>query len=185
MKSSGNVCTSDHCTILWKQRHHFSNNGPYSQSYGFSSSHVWMWELDQEDGWALKNLWFWNVVLEKTLESPLDYKEIQPVHPKGNSVMLIQFNLSIFFFLVVLFPRNTPSVAYENKPWIFIGRTDVEAEAPIIWPCNAKSWLIGKDWCWERLKAGGEGDDQGWDGWMTSPTQWTHIWTNSRKWITG
>ena len=90
-----------------------------------------------------------------------------------------------FFFLVVLFPRNTPSVAYENKPWIFIGRTDVEAEAPIIWPCNAKSWLIGKDWCWERLKAGGEGDDQGWDGWMTSPTQWTHIWTNSRKWITG
>ena len=98
-----------------KQRHYFANKGPSSQSYGFSSSHVWMWDLDQEDGWALKNLWFWNVVLEKTLESPLDSKEIKPVNPKG------------------------------NQPWILIGRTDAEAEAPIIWPCDVKSQLIGKD----------------------------------------
>ena len=89
--------------------------GPYSQSYGFSSSHVWMWELDYKESWALKNWCFWTVVLEKTLEGPLDWKEIQPVNPKG------------------------------NQPWIFIGRTDAEAEAPILWPPHEKSWLIGKD----------------------------------------
>ena len=91
------------------------NKGPSSQSYGFSSSHVWMWELNYKESWALKDWCFWTVVLEKTLESPLDYKEIQPLHPKGD-----QF-------------------------WIFIGRTDVEAEAPILWPPLAKSWLTGKD----------------------------------------
>ena len=133
-----------------KQRHHFSNNGTYSQSYGFSSN-VWMWELDHEDSWAPNNWWFWYVVLEKTLESPLDCKEIKPVHPKV------------------------------SKPWIFIGRIDAEAEAPIRWPADAKRWLFGKDWCWERLKAGGEGDGQGWNGWMTSPTRWTCIWTNSGR----
>ena len=95
-----------------KQRHHFANKGLSSQSYGFSSSHVWMWELDHKEGWALKNWCFWTVVLEKTLESPLDSK-IKPVNPKG------------------------------NQPWIFIGRTD--AEAPIIWPPDAKSRLTGKD----------------------------------------
>ena len=105
-----------------KQRHHFPNKGPYSQSYGFSSSHVWMWELDYKEGWAPKNWCFWTVVLEKTLESPLDCKEIQPVDPKGDHF------------------------------WVFFGRTDVEAETPILWPCDAKSWLIwkdpdvGKDW---------------------------------------
>ena len=88
---------------------------PLDESYGFSSSHVWMWELDYKESWVLKNWCFWTVVLEKTLESPLDCKEIQPVHPKGN-----QF-------------------------WIFIGRTDAEAETPILWPPHAKSWLIGKD----------------------------------------
>jgi len=98
-----------------KQRHHFANKGPSSQSYGFSSSHVWMWELDHKESWALKNWCFWTVVLEKTLESPLDCKEIQPVNPK------------------------------ENQPWIFIGRTDAEAEALILWPPDAKSWPIGKD----------------------------------------
>ena len=82
---------------------------------GFSSGHVWMWELDCEESWALKNWCFWTVVLEKTLESPLDCEEIQPVHPKG----------------------------YQS--WVFIGRTDVEAETPILWPPDAKSWLIGKD----------------------------------------
>ena len=86
-----------------------------SQSYSFSSSHVWMWELDYKESWAPKNWCYWTVVLEKTLESPLDCKEIQPVHPKG------------------------------NQSWIFIGRTDAEAEIPILWPPDVKNWLIGKD----------------------------------------
>ena len=97
-----------------KQRHYFANKGSSSQSYGFYSSHVWMWELDHNEGWMPKNCCFWTVVLEKTLESPLDCKEIQPVNPKG------------------------------NQSWIFIGRTDAEAEAPILWPPDAKSQLIGK-----------------------------------------
>ena len=105
-----------------KQRHHFAHKGPSSQSYGFSSSHVRMWELDYKESWELKNWYFGTVVLEKTLESPLDCKRIQPVHPKG------------------------------NQSWIFIGRTDAEAETPILWPSDVKSWLIwkdpdaGKDW---------------------------------------
>ena len=98
-----------------KQRHLFANKCPSSQSYGFSSSHVWMWELDHKESWAPKNWCFWTVVLEKTLESPLDSKEIQPVHPKG------------------------------NQSWIFIGRTDAEAETSIFWPPDVKNWLIGKD----------------------------------------
>ena len=105
-----------------KQRHYFANKGPSSQGYSFSSSHVWMWELDYKESWALKNWCFWTVVLEKTLESPLDWKQVQPVHPKG------------------------------DQSWIFIGRTDAEAETVILWPPNVKSWLIwknpdaGKDW---------------------------------------
>ena len=98
-----------------KQRHHFANKGPSSQGYGFSSSHVWIWELDYKESWAPKNWCFWTVVLEKTLESPLDCKEIQPVHPKG------------------------------DQSWEFIGRTNVEAETPILWPPDVKSWLTGKD----------------------------------------
>ena len=98
-----------------KQRHHFADKGPSSQSYGFSSSHVQMWELDHKESWVPKNWCFWAVVLEKTLESVLDCKEIQPVHPKG------------------------------NQSWIFIGRTDAEAETPILWPPEVKSWFIGKD----------------------------------------
>ena len=97
-----------------KQRHYFANKGPSSQGYGFSSGHVWMWDLDYKESWTPNNWCFWTVVL-KTLESPLDCKEIQPVHPKGD-----QF-------------------------WVFIGRTDVEAKTPILWPPDAKSWLIGKD----------------------------------------
>ena len=93
----------------------FTNKGSYSQSYGFSSSHVWMWELEHKESWVPKNWCFWTVVLEKTLESPLDCKEIQPVHPKW------------------------------NQSWIFIVKTDVEAETPILWPPDAKKWLIGKD----------------------------------------
>ena len=98
-----------------KQRYYFSNKGPSSQSYGFSSSHVWMWELDHKESWALKNWCFWIVVLEKTLESPLDCKEVKPVNPKG------------------------------NQPCIFTGRTDAEAEAPIHWTPDGKNWLIEKD----------------------------------------
>ena len=93
----------------------FANKGPFSQSYAFSSSHVWMWELDYRESWAPKNWCFWTIVLEKTLESLLDCKEIQPVHPKG------------------------------NQSWIFTGRTDPEAKSPILWLPDAKNWLIGKD----------------------------------------
>ena len=98
-----------------KQRHYYVNKGPSSQGYGFSSSHVWMRELDYKESWAQKNWCSWTVVLEKTLESPLDCKEIQAVYPKG------------------------------DQSWVFIGRTDVEAETPILWPSDAKSWLIWKD----------------------------------------
>ena len=100
---------------IQKQRHYFANKGLSSQGYGFSSSHVWMWDLDYKESWAQKNWSFWTVVLEKTLGRPLDCKEIQPVHPKG------------------------------DQSWVFIGRTDVEAETPIFWPPHAKSWLIWKD----------------------------------------
>ena len=97
-----------------KQRHYFVNKGPSSQGYGFSSSYVWVWEVDYKESWAPKNWCFWAVVLEKTLESPLDCKEIQAVHPK------------------------------EGQSWMFIGRTDVEAETPKFWPSDAKIWLIWK-----------------------------------------
>ena len=109
-----------------KQRHCFANKSPSSQSHGFSSSHVWMWELDYKQNWVPKNWCFWTVVLEKTLESPLDFKEIQPVNLKG------------------------------NQSWIFIWRTDTAAETPILWPLDVKNWLIwkdpdaGKDWKWEE-----------------------------------
>ena len=93
----------------------FADKDPSSQSYGFSSSHVWMWELDYKESWAPKNWCFWTVMLEKTLESPLDCKEIQPVHPKG------------------------------HQSWIFIGRTDAEAVTPILWPPDAKNWIIWKE----------------------------------------
>ena len=97
------------------QRHYFANKGSSSQSCNFSSSYVWMWELDYKESWAQKNWCFWTVVLEKSLESPLACKETQPVHPKG------------------------------DQSWVFIVRTDAEAETPILWPFHAKSWLIGKD----------------------------------------
>ena len=120
-----------------KCRHDFVNDSPPRQGYGFSSSHVWMWELDYKESWAPKNRCFWIVVLEKTLESPLDCKEIQPVHPKG------------------------------DQSWVFIGRTDAEAETPILWPPDAKSWLIwkdpdvGKDW---RREEKGTTKDERLDG---------------------
>ena len=122
-----------------KQRHYFANKFPSSQSYRFSSSHVWMWKLDRKESWALKNWCFWTVVLEKTFESPLDSKGIQSVNLKG------------------------------NQSWIFIG---------MIWSWSSKTlatWCeelthLKRLWCWERLKARGEGDDRGRDGWMALPT---------------
>ena len=98
--------------------------GLSSQGYGFSSGHVWMWQLDYKESWALKNWCFWTVVLEKTLESPLDCKEIQPVHPKGD-----HWKMKVF----------------QWTSWVFIGRTDAEAKTPILWPPHVKSWLVGKD----------------------------------------
>ena len=111
-----------------KQRHYFADKGVSSQSYDFSSSHVWMWELDYKESWEPKNWCFRTVVLEKTLESPLDCKEIKPVHSKG------------------------------NQSWMFIGRTDAEAETPILWPPDVKNWLIrkdpdaGKNWRQEKVR---------------------------------
>ena len=135
-----------------KQRHYFANKGPSSQSSDFSSSHVRMWELDYKESWEPKNWCFWTVVLEKTLESLLDSKEIQPLNPKG------------------------------NQSWIFIGKTDAEAETPILWLPEAKNWLIGKypdagkDW---RQEVKGTTE---WDGWMALPMVWTWIWVGSRSW---
>ena len=122
-------------------RHYFADKGLYSLSYGFSSSHVWMWELDYNESRVPTNWWFGIVVLEKTLDSPLDYKEIQPVNPKG------------------------------NQSWIFLGRTNTEAETPIFWPPDAKNWLTvkdpddGKDWRWEE-KGTTEDKMVGWHHWL-------------------
>ena len=121
----GRKATTKLDSIL-KTRDYFANKGLSSQSYGFSSSHVWMWELDYKESWVPKNWYFWIVVLQKTLECPFNCKEITPVNPKG------------------------------NQSWIFIGRTDAEAETPVIWLPDVKNWLIGKDpdagkdWRWEK-----------------------------------
>ena len=141
------VMTNLNCIL--KIRDNFANKGLSSEGYGFSSGHVWMWELDCEESWAPKNWCFWTVVLEKTLESPLDCKEIQPVHPKG------------------------------SQSWIFIRRTDAEAEAPILWPPDAKDWFIwkdpdaGKDW---RQEEKGKTEDEmvGWYHWPNgNESEWT------------
>ena len=132
-----------------KQRHYFANKDPSSQSYGFSSSHIWMWNLDHKESWMPKNWCLRTVVLEKTLESPLDCKEIKPIHPKG------------------------------NLSWIFIGRTDPEAETPILWSPNVKNWLIGKDpdagkdWRWEEK---GTTEDVPW--WLDG----TWVWVSPGSW---
>ena len=130
-----------------------TNKGPSSQSYGFSRSHVWIWELDCKESWVPKNWCFWTVVLEKTLGTLLDCKEIKSVNPNG------------------------------NESWIFIGRTEAEAAAPILWPSDVKNWLTGKDPdARKRLKAGGKHDGREWDGWMASPTGRTWVWAISGSW---
>ena len=112
-----------------------------------------MWELDCEESWAPKNWCFWTVVLEKTPESPLDCKEIQPVHSEG------------------------------DQPWDFFERNDAKAETPVLLATSYEYLTHWKRlWCWEGLGAGGEGDDQGWDGWMASRTRWTWIWVNCGSW---
>ena len=134
-----------------KQRIYLANKGPSSQGYGFSSSHVWMWELGYKESWV-QNWCFWTVVLKKTLESPLDCKEVQPVHPKGNQSW------------------------GHWKDWC--------------WSWNSNTWAtwceelthLKRPWCWERMRAGGEGDDRGWDGWMASLTQWRWVWVDSSSW---
>ena len=128
-----------------KQRHYSADQGSSSQSCGFSSSHVWMWKLDYKESWAPKNWCFWTVVLEKTLGNPLDWKEIKPFNPKG------------------------------NLSWIFTGRTDAEAEAPLLWSPDAKSWLIwkdpdaGKDWRQEET------------GTTKDEMIWWHHWLNGHE----
>ena len=114
---------------------------------------IWMWELYYKESWAPKNWCFWIVELEKTLESLLHCKEIKPVHPEG------------------------------DQPWLFVGRTDVEPETPILfhtWCDEVTHWK--RPWGWERLKAGGEGDNRGWNGWMASLTRWTWVWAASGSW---
>ena len=128
-------------SVLKNQRHYFANKDPSSQSYDFSSSHVWMWELDHKEGWAPKNWCFWTVGLDKILESPLDCKETKPVNPK------------------------------ENQSWIFTGRTDADTETPMLWPPDAKNWLLRKDsnsgidWRQEE-KGVTEGEMVGWHQWL-------------------
>ena len=129
--------------FIKKQRHNFANKGPYSQNYGFSSSYVWMWELDYKEGWVLKNWYFWTVVLKKTLESLLDCRGIKSVSPKG------------------------------NQSWIFIGRTNTEAEALVFWPPDVKSWLIRKD------PDAGKNWRQKEKGWQRTRTRWLDGITNS------
>ena len=164
-------------TILKKHRHYFANKGLSSQGYGFYGSHVWMKELDHKESWELKNWYFWSVVLEKTLESPLNCKDIQLANPKG------------------------------NQSWMFIGRTDAEAETLIVWPSDVKNWLLGKDpdpgkdWGQEKKgltedemvgwhhqfdghefeQALGAGDGQGslecYSPWVTNSWTWLEDWT--------
>ena len=123
-----------------KQRHHFTDKGVYSRSYGFSHNNVWKWKLDHKEGWALKNWCFSTVVLEKNFESPLDCQDIKQLNPKG------------------------------NQSWIFIGRTDAIAEAPKLWPLDEKNWLIGKDpdagTDWGQEEGSTEDEMVGWHHWL-------------------
>ena len=139
-----------------KQRRCFADKGLSSQSYGFSSHHVWMWELDYKESRAPKNWCFWTVVLEKTLEIPLDRKEIQPVHPKG------------------------------DQSWIFIGRTMLKQKLQYFDHLIQRTDSLEKTLMLGKIEGRRRGDDRGWDGWMASLTQWTWVWVSSGSlWWTG
>ena len=140
-----------HRQHIKKQRHYFANRSPHSQSYSFSSSHVWMWELEHKEGWVLKNWWIWTVVLEKTLESPLDCKDKTSQSKR----------------------KSTLNIYGED------GCSSWSSNTLATWYKEPNHWK--RPWCWERLKAKGEGSDRGWDVWMASPTQWTWLWFNSRS----
>ena len=130
-----------------KQRHYFANKGPSSQSYGFSSGPVWMWELNYKESWAPKNWCFWTMVLEKTLESPLDWKEIQPVHPKGDQSWVVHL-----------------------KDW----RWSWNSSTLATW--FEELIHLKRPWCWGKIEVRRRRGDRGWDGWMALPTQWTWVW---------
>ena len=134
-----------------KHRHYFANKSLSSQSYGFSRSHVWTWELDYKESWEPKNWCFWTVVLVKTLESPLDCKELISILKEISPQYWLEG-------LMLNWNFNTLATWYEELTY------------------------LKRPWCWERLKAGGEGDDRRWDSWMVSPTQWTWVWVNSSSW---
>ena len=155
-----------------KQRRYFANKGSSSQGYGFSSSHVWMWELDHKESWAPKNWCFWIVVLEKTLESSLECKEILLVYPAAiHGVTKSQIWLSDW--------TETERKSVLNihwKDWCWSWNSNTLAT----WCTELTHWK--RPWCWERLKAGGEGDNREWDGWMASLTRWTWVCTSSRSW---
>ena len=137
---------------IQKWRHYFANKGPSSQGYGFSSGHVWMWKLDHEEGWTLKDWCFWIVVLEKTLEGPLDSKEIQPVHSEGDQ----------------------PRISLERM----MLKLKLQYFGHLMWRVDSleKTLMLG------RIGGWGEGNDRGWDGWMASGTRWTWVWVNSGSW---
>ena len=135
-----------------KQRHYFANKGPSSQSYDFSSSHVWMWELDYKESWALKNWCFWTVVLEKTRESSLACKEIKPVNPKG------------------------------NLSWIVTGSTDAKLKLKYFGHRMWRTDSLERPWCWEKRREEWDGGNRSWHGWMASLTQWTWVWASSGSW---
>ena len=154
---SWEISYDQHRQHIKKQRHYFADKGPYSQRYGFSSSHIWMWELDYKESCRLKNWCSLTVVLEKTLESPLDYKEIQPVNLKGN----------------------------ESR--IFTGGIDAEAETPILWPPDVKNWFIGrdtvsgKDWRQEE-KGTTEYEMVGWHHWLMSLSKLRELVMDRKAW---
>ena len=135
-----------------KQRHYFVHKDPSSQGYGFSSSHVWMWEVDYKESWVLKNWCFWTVMLEKTLQSSLDCKAIQPVHPKG------------------------------DQSWVLTGKTDVEAETPKFGHLMQRADSFEKTLMLGRIEGRRRRDNRGWDGWMASLSQWTWVWVSSGSW---
>ena len=137
---------------IFKSRHYFANKGPSSQRYDFSSSHVWMWELNYKESWALKNWCFWTVCWRRLLRIPWTARRSNQSIPK----------------------KISPE--YHWKDWCWSWNSNTLAT----WCNELTHWK--RPWCWERLRVGEEGDDRGWDGWMASPTQWTWVWVNSRSW---